>query len=103
MDIFSADSPITTNERDEKENAKKTSSNKVLLAIRYTFSNKKKNKTQALASRLIAKGSSFKVPRQNGLQTPLSNKMELIWPCTQKIRVPSNAVESISLKKMRKI
>lgn len=35
---------ITTNTTNKEENTKKTAFNKVLLAVKRTFSNKKKNK-----------------------------------------------------------
>lgn len=38
------DLPVATNKLDKGENVKKTISNKVSLAIRRTFSDKKKNK-----------------------------------------------------------
>ena len=63
-DILS-DPPIAINKTNERKHAEKTASNKVPLAIRRTLSDKKKNKAQALASRLIAKGSPSKAPRQN--------------------------------------
>lgn len=61
-DIFSYPS-MATNETDERKNPEKTASNKVLLAVRRTFSNKKKNKAQALASQLIAKSFFSKALR----------------------------------------
>ena len=101
-DILS-DPPMATNETDEGENAEKTAPNEVPLAVRRTLSDKKKNKAQALASRLIAKGSSSKAPRQSRPQTPPPVAMELIRPGKRRVRVPSNAVESTPPKRMRKV
>lgn len=64
--IFS-DLLTATNEIEEGENIEKTALNKVPLAVKGTFSDKKKNKALALASWLIVKGSPSKAPRQNRL------------------------------------
>ncbi len=63
-DILS-DSPIATNKSDEsvRENTEKTDLKEASLAVKHTFSDKKKNKAQAMASRFVAKSfSSSKVP-----------------------------------------
>ena len=98
-DILS-DSPMATNEIDVGQNVEKTALNKVLLAVKHTLNGKKKNKAQALASRLTANGSSSKAPRENRPQIPPPVAMELIWPGKQRVRIPSNAVESTPPKKM---
>lgn len=48
-DIFS-DLSTAIDKPNKEENKEKTAPNKVLLAIKHTLSNKKKNKAQALAS-----------------------------------------------------
>lgn len=94
---------MATNKTNEEENTEKTAPNKVLLAVKRTFSDKKKNKAQTLASRIIAKDFSSKVLRQSRLQTPSLVAIEFIWPGKQKIRILSNAVESTSPKRMQKV
>lgn len=88
--------PMATGEpkEPERENIGKNAPQEALLAVRRTLSDKKKNKAQAMADRLLAKGSSLKAPRQSRPPTPPSVAMELIRPGKQRVRVLSNAVES---------
>lgn len=106
IDIFRnifLDPSTGINRPDKRENAKKTSLDKVLLVIRHTFNNKKKNKTQVLARQLIAKVFSSKVSKKNRPSTPLSVVMDLIWPDKQRVKLSNNVVKIISLKKTWKV
>lgn len=68
---------------------------------RHILSDKKKAKSQVLAGRLVAKGSTkTKTPRE---PTPLPVAMELIRPDKRRVRVPTNAVESTPLKRMHEL
>lgn len=68
------------------------------LTGRRTLSDKKQVKSQALAGRLVAKGSTkTKTPRE---PTPPPVAMELIQPGKQRVRIPANAVENTPPKQM---
>ena len=71
------------------------------LTGRRTLSNKKKAKSQVLAGRLVAKGSTkTKTLRE---PTPFPVAMKLIRPGKRRVRVPANAVESTPPKRMREL